>query len=86
METRIDHIYDQHKLATLCGEENNPEQLKNGMLWSDGTKLNWYLWRKDRHANILPIGGGDGFFATSFGRPPKKLCPECYSLHILVAA
>jgi len=78
------HIYDHTKLTTLCGEENDPNSLANGMVWSDQKDLMIYRHRYDHTANFIKIG--TGYYLHGPSGSVFHLCKDCYAMHILVAA
>lgn len=78
------HIYDHTKLTTLCGEENDPNSLVNGMVWSDQKELMIFRHRWDHTGEFIMIG--TGYYLHGPSASVFHLCKECYAMHVLVAA
>jgi len=78
------HIYDRSKLTTLCGEENDPNSLVNGMVWSDQRDLMIFSHRFSQPGKLVFIG--TGYYLHGVQGNVFHLCKECYAMHVLVAA
>lgn len=83
----LKHIFDPSKAETLCGEQEGPNQLKYGYLWTDNNTV----WVEDaswphHHRVGKVVEHNDEFICHNYGRSNIfYVCPECYALSKLIS-
>ena len=93
------HIYDEGRVETLCGQSNTQDMLGINCVCRKGTELWWKIrgtrsWRNDPEPEVVTLGDGHLYILTTIQTaeylPDRRhlchVCSECYSLYVLSAA
>jgi hypothetical protein len=85
------HIYDETRIETLCGEPNTNDMLGRNVVYKDPRY--GLMWRHIRQFNygdnMTTITlGGHLYLLRDYpgGRHLCHVCEECYALYVLAAA